>query len=712
MPPQSSSNSPLREVDRIFAGGGETGRLCRAMDWAATPLGPVESWPQSLKTAAGMVLAQGIAQNLCWGPQLVQIYNDAHAAIMGGKHPAGLGASVLTTWAEIREEISPMLDRVLQGETVDFEDMPLLISRDGSPVASHFTCSYSPVRSDDEVAGVLVTCYETTEHVRLRLIQDERDRLMDDLRLERERLQFVFEQAPTFLAVLRGPDHVFQLVNDAYLQLVGNRDIIGKKLREALPEVVDQGFLELLDQVLETGEPYLAREMPAELARSRGVPYETRFIDLSYLPMMEADGTRSGVIAHGMDVTDSVLARRRVEEQAQALEERTLQLEEKIESGRRLAAELKESRKRLRLALEMAQLGDWELDLRTGLATRSRRHDQIFGYDEPLEDWNYDIFMEHVHPADRDYVNERFQRTLNEGQNWEFESRIVTPGGDIRWIWAQGGLSHDGDGKPLRMLGLVDDITDRKQAEQELITAKETAEEANRAKADFLASMSHELRTPLNAIAGYVDLLSLGVHGDLNEAQVTALARVTANQQHLLRLISDVLAFAKLEAGQVELQKDTLRAYDLLARVEPLLAPLAEAKQIHLTVDDCDRSLELIGDEERVLQILLNLVGNAIKFTQQGGAIDLSCLREGEWIELHVRDNGPGIDAETQRRIFDPFIQADRRLSSPQEGVGLGLAISRDLARAMGGDLGVQSVIGEGSTFTVRLPARSTKAAK
>ncbi len=533
------------------------GRLCRKKDWAATPLGPVEQWPPSLKTAAGMVVAQGIAQNLCWGAELVQIYNDAYRDIMGGKHPTGLGRSVLSTWSEVRDQVATLMQRVLEGETVYFEDRLFRIERHGSPEDAYFTFSYSPVRTESgEVGGLLINCFETTQQVRARALQAERDRLLEELQLERARLEYVFQQAPSFLAVVRGPDHVFELANDAYYQLVGHRETLGKPVREALPEVIEQGFIELLDGVLRTGEPFIGREIPVRLARTPGASLEERFVDFVYFPFTEPDGTRSGVIAHGYDVTEQVLARREVE----------------------------------------------------------------------------------------------------------------------------------------RLL---------KESEQ----ARAEAEAANRAKADFLASMSHELRTPLNAIGGYVDLLDLGIHGPVTEDQRQALTRIATNQRHLLTLINDILSYAKLEAGHVEFDIRPMAVAEVLSSVEPLVAPLAEAKGIAYSVRGCDPSLQLSGDEERVRQILLNLVGNAVKFTPSGGWVLLTCDRDAEWVNIHVRDNGPGIPAEKQRRIFEPFVQVDRRLNTPQEGVGLGLAISRDLVRGMGGELSVESAPGEGSTFTLRLPA-------
>jgi PAS domain S-box-containing protein len=260
---------------------------------------------------------------------------------------------------------------------------------------------------------------------------------------------------------------------------------------------------------------------------------------------------------------------------------------------------------------------------------------------------------------------------------------------------------------------LFKDITEQKHADRErerllrdAESAQAAAESANRAKAEFLAAMSHELRTPLNAIGGYVDLLDMGVHGPLEEAQRSALARITVNQRHLLTLINDILSFARLEANGIQLHCRWLPAMEILSSVESLVAPQAEAKGISYTVESCPPDLGFHADAERVRQILLNLVGNAIKFTPAGGRVTLSCVAEGDWTLVRVRDNGIGIAADEQERIFDPFQQLGRRLNQPQDGVGLGLAISRDLAQAMAGDLTVDSAPGEGSTFTLRLARR------
>jgi signal transduction histidine kinase len=233
--------------------------------------------------------------------------------------------------------------------------------------------------------------------------------------------------------------------------------------------------------------------------------------------------------------------------------------------------------------------------------------------------------------------------------------------------------------------------------------ARDAAMQANRAKGDFLAVMSHELRTPLNAIGGYVDILQLGIYGEVTPKQKEALARIVRSQQMLLSLINDVLNFAKLDAGQVQYRMANVPLDVLLAQVEQVVAPQLEAKALHYEFERCDPTLVVRADREKLTQIVLNLLSNAIKFTAPNGSIRLACEADGTWARVEVRDTGIGIPSDRLESIFDPFVQVDRSLSRPHEGVGLGLSISRDLAQGMGGTLTVRSVVGEGSTFTLRL---------
>jgi PAS domain S-box-containing protein len=231
-----------------------------------------------------------------------------------------------------------------------------------------------------------------------------------------------------------------------------------------------------------------------------------------------------------------------------------------------------------------------------------------------------------------------------------------------------------------------------------------SAQTANRAKSDFLATMSHELRTPLNAIAGYVEILSTGLRGPVNEAQLRDLSRIQQNQQHLLEIISDILSFSRLEAGRVRYRLAPVPVRELLDRMEAMIEPQAHARSVEYRCINVADGLCVVADREKLEQVLINLLGNAVKFTPSGGSITLSAAERGDRIALQVQDTGIGIEPWQMGTIFEPFVQLEPSLTRTTEGAGLGLAISRELTRGMGGEISVASTPGEGSTFTVELP--------
>ena len=524
----------------LFAVPGEMAARCREFDWASTPLGPVEGWSQSLRTMAAAVLASRNPMLLFWGPDLIQFYNDAFRPSLGPasgsepRHPRALGMPAAAFWTDVWDVVGPQIEGVMAGgEAVWFEDLHLPIER-GAGVLDDawWTYSYSPVRDDDgQINGTLVVCLETTASVKARAAVE----------FERSRLADLFRHAPAFMCVLRGPAHVFELTNENYQKLIGFREVVGKPLRAALPEVVDQGFLDVLDRVLETGEPFVGEALPVNLQTTAGGPLEQRYLNFVYQAITESDGSRSGVFVHGVDVTDAIQARA-------------------------------------------------------------------------------------------------------------------------------------------------------------------AAEAANRSKSEFLAVMSHELRTPLNAIDGYAELLELGVHGPLTEAQREDIARIRRSERHLLALINEVLNYTRIEAGAVTYECVDVTLDDVVASCDALTAPQRRAKRLAFHYQACPTGLLAYADPDKVQQILLNLMSNAIKFTEAEGRIDVKCAAAGETVSIAVKDTGPGISGEQAERIFEPFVQVDAHYTRRQEGAGLGLAISRDLARGMGGELTVESTVDVGSTFTLTLP--------
>jgi PAS domain S-box-containing protein len=383
-----------------------------------------------------------------------------------------------------------------------------------------------------------------------------------------------------------------------------------------------------------------------------------------------------------------------------------------------IAEELRASEERLRLATESAGIGTWDYNAQTGELAWDERCKLAYGLplDSPSND---EVFQSILHPSDRERVAGEVVRAFDPSGDGGYDAEYRTLGADgiVRWVHATGRVlfgTVNGDRKPVRFIGTITDISDRislfeaeRNARAEAEEARQRAEEASRAKSDFLAKMSHELRTPLNAIGGHAELIELGVHGSVTPEQASALDRIRKNERHLLALISDILDFSKLEAGVTRLEIADVCLSSIIASLEPLIGSLFTAKGVRFTINVCDDTVHVRGDPERIVQICINLLSNALKATARDGEVAVSCgvVEEGsDLCQIAVSDTGTGIPASRFDAVFSPFTQLGRTLNNPDTGVGLGLAISRELARAMGGDVTVSSEVGVGSTFIVTLP--------
>jgi PAS domain S-box-containing protein len=567
--------------------------------------------------------------------------------------------------------------------------VPLVV--DGQPVGSLCAIDTAPrAWAAHEVEVLRALADSALREIELR-------RANAALRAGEQRLRDVFEQAPVAVAVLRGrvaADLVFELVNPRYTQMLPpDRAPLGRRLGDALPELAG-AMGPVLQRVLDTGEPFVAAEYPVPLDRDGDGAPEEYFFNFVYHPLLAPGGAVEGIVGVGTEVTESVRARIRAEGLA----------------------------RQLRTLSENATLALFIMDERQRCTYMNPAAERLTGFTlAELQGKALHYHVHHTRPDGTPYPLEEcpIDRAFPQNMREQGTEVFVRRDGSFYEVAFTASPIREGD-RTVGTIIEVRDVTDERARERErerLLAAERAArteaEAANRAKSEFLAVMSHELRTPLNAIDGYAELLELGLRGALNDAQREDLARVRRANRHLTGLVTDVLNFARLEAGQVTVQCRPLELGPVVADLEALVAPQVAAKGLAFEHDACapDTPAEphhVLADPEKLRQVLLNLIVNAIKFTEPGGRVSLECERDpaARVVRVRVSDTGHGIPPEQLGRIFDPFVQVDRqRTRDSQQGLGLGLAISRDLARAMRGDLTVESAPGVGSTFTLTLPA-------
>jgi PAS domain S-box-containing protein len=546
--------------------------------------------------------------------------------------------------------------------------MPIM--KDGqllSVMALHQTTPHAwPPFDIPLIENVAERVWNAMEHARS---QSQRERaeqaLIEERKTESERLRSFFQQAPGFMAILRSPEHVFEFANAAYMRLIGERDLIGKNVREVLPEIEGQGFFELLDKVYLSGESYSAYDVPLLIQRVSGEAPKQTYVDFVYQPIIEAGGAVSGIFVEGVDTTERHIAK-------EALEA---------------------SQARLKEGLVAARMMVWEWELDTGLMTFSENAVSVFG---GTRSSMADVWKS-IHPDDMSELTEARKAAITTCGEYERIVRFTRPADrQKRWLQIHGKVVCDTMGRPRSIRGVAIDVTARKQAEEAL-------KDADRRKDEFLAMLAHELRNPLAPITSAAQLLKAAPNDERRVVRTSEI--ITRQAEHMTSLINDLLDVSRVTTGIVTLDKQLLDINQvLLSSIEQVL-PTLEARRHHFTYDPPETVMFALGDRKRLVQVITNLLQNAAKYTPEGGNIALHLSYADGEICMRVQDDGVGIDPVLLPHVFELFTQAKRTSDRSEGGLGLGLALVKSLVNSHGGRVAASSEgVGQGSTFTVSLP--------
>ncbi len=484
---------------------------------------------------------------------------------------------------------------------------------------------------------------------------------------------FLYE-APISIAILEGPEHRFTHANDPYLRLVGHRDLIGLTIREAFPDLADQPFYELLDEVYRTGIPYIAKEVPVDLGLKG--QKERVFVDFTYSPRLDPYGKIGGISVTSVDITKQVKARLDVEE--------------------------KESFLRLITDSVPAHIAYVDRQLRLQFVNEysikyfRRSRGELVGL--PIRDLiGEELFNDR---------KKNYEQVL-EGLPLQFKVRSYDGAQKAHIMHNSAIPDIDEDGTVRGFILIAYDQTEEESLKLDLENARVKAEAANNAKSAFLANMSHEIRTPLGAIMGFVSLLRDGHQTpEENEQYLQIIERNTAQ---VVRIIDDILDLSKVEAGRMSIEAIPFSLHELITDFSSLMTFKAKDKGIDFTIHaDTPLPATVVSDPTRLRQILTNIVGNAIKFTKRG-AVMMSIAYAESKLRFDIKDTGIGISEESTGRLFQAFSQADLSTTRKFGGTGLGLVLTRNVARVLGGDFWLESSKeGVGSHFVAEIKVETS----
>ncbi|MEO8364775.1 MAG: PAS domain-containing protein [Pseudoxanthomonas sp.] len=675
----AARNHPLAFLE----GGGEMGERTRAFDWTSTPLGPPQTWPSQLKTAVRLLLSTGHPMFLWWGPHLIQFYNDAYRRSIGcERHPSALGQPGRECWDEIWDIIGPQIEQVMQGRGATWHENALVpITRNGRREDVYWTYSYSPLdlpEAEHGVGGVLVVCSETSEQV----IAER------TYHAQSHRLQQMFQQAPGFMAMLRGPEHVFEMANPAYLRLVGDVQVVGKRVIEVFPGVLEQGYLDLLDQVYRSGTAINSTGARFEITDRDGSVRE-HFLDFVYQPVTDAQGEVTGIFVEGFDVTGAHTDAAAVSELYETLEQRV--------------AEAVAQRNILADVVEFSDAYVLAVDLSYRVLAVNRAYvdefEHIYGQRLTVGDRLPDQM--HADPVRKARIRDYWDRAIG-GEDFHVAESHESAETGKRHYDVRFNALRDRSGQHVGAFMIVYDVTGRINEQARLVEAEERVRQAQKIESlgQLTGGVAHDFNNLLMVISGGLEVME-GLAPARREKVIAGMRQAVEKGAGLSR---QLLAFSRRQPLRPEAIS---LARNIGAMREMLQRSLRGDIQVKVAFDP--GLWPVMADPGQLELVVLNLAINARDAMPNGGTIQISARNapalndeelHGDYVELSLADSGTGMLPEVLARVFEPFFTT----KEIGKGSGLGLAQAHGFAKSSGGALRIESVPRDGTKVFLYLP--------